>query len=112
MAFAHLYKNDYNVPMQKRAVILLPSAVFFLLISFLLVSGGQGIAGTLSRLGIEQGAAFLQNVSFSLTRPFFNDLKNQEKTLITAGDKAKDAAERREMQALRGQFEKIGRAHV
>ncbi len=91
--------------MQKRAVILLPSAVFFLLISFLLVSGGQGIAESLSRLGFEQGATFLQHISFSVTRPLFNNSENQEKVLIVAGDKAKDAAEKREMQALRDQFE-------
>ena len=91
--------------MQKRAVILLPSAVFFFLISFLLVSAGQGIAESISRLGIEQGATFLQHIAFSVTRPFFSDPETQEKVLITAGDKAKDAAEKREMQALRDQFE-------
>lgn len=86
-------------------VYLLPSAVFFLLLSLLLQTSGQKVALTISRFGIEQGSSFLQNVAFSLASPFFPENNQQEKTLVVLFDQADDAKKQREMQALRDQFE-------
>lgn len=47
----------------------------------------------------------MQNVTFSLVSSFFPENDDQEKTLAIVSNKAEDARARKEMQALRDQFE-------
>lgn len=91
--------------MQKKVVSLLPSAVFFLLLSLFLLMGEQKIVATISRFGIEQGATLLQNAVFAFSSPFLPENKQQEKALAVLSNRAKDVQEQKEMQALRDQFE-------
>lgn len=91
--------------MQKKPVILLPSAIFFLLLSLLLVTVLQPITVSFSNFGIEQSAVFLQRSAVFVATPFLPRNNKDEKLLVTVMDKSEDSREQREMQALRDQFE-------
>lgn len=91
--------------MQKKAVILFPSAVFFLILSLLFVTVGQQLATTISRFGIEQSASLLQRAASFVATPFLPHNNEDERSLVTVMDKAGNTQEQREMKALRDQFE-------
>ncbi len=92
--------------MQKRATILLPTALFFLVLCLILLTSGSSVGVTVSRYGLEQAGTFLQQVSFSILAfvPRGGN-KQQDEILTGIANKAKDATQKQEMQALRDQFE-------
>lgn len=92
--------------MQKRVAIFLPTAVIFVVLSLLIATSGQAASNAISRFGIEQTGLLLQRFFFSVSSPFFSSgNQKDEKTLAVLSEKSEKAAEQREMQALRDQFE-------
>ncbi|MDP3941556.1 MAG: rod shape-determining protein MreC [bacterium] len=92
--------------MQKSVTVLLPTSLFFLILSILLLTGGGVVSDTVSRIGFDRMGTFLQTTSFALFAGV--NAGNSKKTDEESGKAftiAQKDHETQEMQALRDQFE-------